>query len=204
MPKEKQGKVKSEKNYCSIERLRRQKIQLQFDVLKEIVPTCAARGESEKLHVLQGTVDYIKEMQSALKDLLKTDSSKTLKYSHLLPSDRNAGPVLMNLLPSYKPPEKYAAALNEQMAYHITNNLKYIPNPMETIEQQVNCLPSSPSTIVSENSSKDHLRRSSTPSSLVDAIDANAATGLLSFNASVPEKSKKQKTKQMCLDYLLT
>ncbi|KAJ3270537.1 hypothetical protein HDV01_007740 [Terramyces sp. JEL0728] len=96
-------------NHSAIERKRRQKIQEQLKVLKRLVPSCTARDDTEKLSILQGTADYIKQLQDLLMQYQEKDPSIVPTAAKFLPiKQTSTHSVLTTLLPNYKPPSTFA------------------------------------------------------------------------------------------------
>ncbi|KAJ3253407.1 hypothetical protein HK103_000676 [Boothiomyces macroporosus] len=94
--------------HSAIERRRRQKIQEQLQILKKLVPSCTARDDNEKLSILQGTADYIKQLQDLLIQYQEKDPSIVPSAARFLPvKPKTTHSILSTLLPNYQPPKSF-------------------------------------------------------------------------------------------------
>ncbi|KAI8898566.1 hypothetical protein BC833DRAFT_589359 [Globomyces pollinis-pini] len=93
-------------SHSALERKRRQRIKDQVFLLKSLLPNFP-KEQSEKLMVLQSTVEYIKKVQQFLDEL--KSSHPDIDPSPFLPTTKNIRPQLNDLLPSYKPPPQYSS-----------------------------------------------------------------------------------------------
>ncbi|KAI8898567.1 hypothetical protein BC833DRAFT_564835 [Globomyces pollinis-pini] len=113
--------------HSAIERKRRVKIQNQLQLLKKLVPSCAARDDNEKLLILQGTTDYIKQIQTLLMECQKTHPDMASRITKLLPDHVTKKPLILTLLPSYKPPAHITHVNSNMMANDFIESR--IPSP---------------------------------------------------------------------------
>ncbi|KAI8897215.1 hypothetical protein BC833DRAFT_594603 [Globomyces pollinis-pini] len=86
------------------EKNRRFKLHNQFQELKSLIPICQSRDDQEKLLILQSSVSYIKNVQKLLCLLKDSHPEMCQQISQFLPNSQFEKPLILTLLPSYKPP----------------------------------------------------------------------------------------------------
>ncbi|KAI8893203.1 hypothetical protein BC833DRAFT_609245 [Globomyces pollinis-pini] len=119
--------------HSAIEKRRRQKIQQQINLLKQLVPACTSRDDTEKYAILQSTADYIKEVHQLLRNIQKKDPSLIPDIAKYIPTAPNSRPMIMDLLPGYRPPPQFATTLHEQVLNtQVTRKPVVVPTPSPT------------------------------------------------------------------------
>ncbi|KAJ3268673.1 hypothetical protein HDV01_002374 [Terramyces sp. JEL0728] len=114
--------------HSAIERKRRQKIQEQLQVLKKLVPSCTARDDNEKLSILQGTAEYIKQLQDLLVQYQEKDPSIVPTAARFLPvKPKTTHSILSTLLPNYQPPSTFRENKDK------SNKERPVPMRLETL-----------------------------------------------------------------------
>ncbi|KAJ3360193.1 hypothetical protein HDU91_004682 [Kappamyces sp. JEL0680] len=94
--------------HSEIERKRRHKIDAELQVLKALVPAMQVRDESEKLNILKGAAEYIKQVQALLTEYQQKDPQLIPIVSPFLPNTSKS--TIMTLLPNYRPPAGMASS----------------------------------------------------------------------------------------------